>query len=55
MVDQFLISQQLYDYLNTINIDHSYKNGCDCLYSNHWPIIVDFDINIKSKNVSKNS
>lgn len=44
LIDQFYVSHSLFDKINHVTIDHSYENGCDCMYSDHWPIIVDFNL-----------
>ena len=51
LIDQFYTSEKLYNLITEARIDHSYENYCDCLYSDHWPIIVDFDLSL-SKNGS---
>ena len=45
MIDHMLISQNgLCDIWNYVTIDHGFENGCATWYSDHYPIIVDFDL-----------
>lgn len=39
------MSRSLISFVDKVYIDHSYINGCDCIYSNHWPLIIDININ----------
>ena len=53
MIDHVLMSQNgLFDRIVDMRIDHGFDNGCDTLYSDHWPYIITFDL---SRNVFYNS
>jgi len=42
MIDHVLVSKNLYNMIDTAGIAHDFTNGCHCLFSDHWPIFVDF-------------
>ena len=44
LIDQFFVSKELAKYVTNVSIDHSYVNCKNTKYSDHWPIIVDFDL-----------
>ena len=46
MIDQVLVSRNgLFEAVDSVRIDHGFESGCDSKYSDHWPVVVDFDIN----------
>ena len=46
MIDQVLVSRNgLFEAVDSVQIDHGFESGCDSKYSDHWPVVVDFDIN----------
>lgn len=43
-IDHILLSPNLYGKVSSVEVAHSaYGQGCDSLYSDHWPVIVDFE------------
>ena len=44
MIDHILVSEGLWDKIANVSINHAYNETCDCLYSDHWPVIVDFQL-----------
>jgi len=44
MIDQFMMSNSMIKYLTSVSIDHAYTASCSSMYSDHWPIIVDFNL-----------
>jgi len=46
MIDQFIISDTMTKYISNVFMDHSYVANCWSTYSDHWPIIVDFNLTV---------
>ena len=45
MIDHVLMSNPgLFDIINDMRIDHSFQNGCNTYYSDHWPYYIEFDL-----------
>ena len=40
MIDMIYVSKDIYNKIIHVTIDHSYINGCDNIYSDHYPIIM---------------
>jgi len=49
MIDQFMVSESMTKYIGDVFMDHSYTANCWSLYSDHWPIIVDFNTSTDMK------
>ena len=47
------VSNEIYNKITNVDIDHGYENGCDNIYSDHYPVIMTIDP-FKSSNVSPN-
>jgi len=43
MIDHILLSPNLLNHVKDGGILHNFVNHCDCLYSDHWPVWVEFD------------
>merc|ERR1712129_510600 len=44
MIDHVLLSQELFDSITDLRIDHGFENGCATNYSDHWPYVITFDL-----------
>jgi len=53
MIDQFMVSSSMTQFIGDVFMDHSYTGDCSSVYSDHWPIIVDFNVSA-SLNKHKN-
>ena len=45
LIDHILVSNGLYNKVKNVSIYHEYHEQCGTLNSDHYPIIVDFDLN----------
>jgi len=50
MIDHILLSPKLFESVADAGVLHNFVNHCDCLYSDHWPVWVEFDF---SKSIGK--
>lgn len=44
LIDHVLVSPKLFSKVKTVRVDHSYEQTCSCIYSDHWPVVVDFEL-----------
>jgi len=47
MIDQFMMSQSMTQYISNVFMDHSYVADCWSTYSDHWPVIVDLNLTVE--------
>lgn len=43
MIDHILLTPTLFNHVKDAGVLHNFENHCDCLYSDHWPVWVEFD------------
>lgn len=47
VLDHILVSQGLKNSIIKAQFYHGYENSCTSMFSDHWPIVVDFDVSLE--------